>query len=119
MVGRGKTPRSGELSYTNGLLHATGVLPWRDGPLITAAPEMLFVRDTDGDGRADERKVLFTGFGLGNHQHMVNGLRWGLDNWVHGANGDGGAGAHVVVKSVMTGRDVDIRGRNISAFCLE
>jgi putative membrane-bound dehydrogenase-like protein len=36
---------------------------------------------------ADERRVLFTGFGLGNQQLRVNGLTWGLDNWVYGANG--------------------------------
>jgi len=31
--------------------------------------------------------VLFTGFGKGNQQLRVNGLFWGLDGWVYGANG--------------------------------
>ncbi|MBN8246900.1 MAG: HEAT repeat domain-containing protein, partial [Verrucomicrobia bacterium] len=34
-----------------------------------------------------ERRVLFTGFGTGNPQLRVNGLFWGLDGWVYGANG--------------------------------
>jgi putative membrane-bound dehydrogenase-like protein len=65
----------------------TSVLPWRDGVLVCAAPDILFLKDNDGDGRADERHALFTGFGQGNQQLRVNGLTWGLDNWVYGANG--------------------------------
>src|SRR5262249_2606510 len=39
------------------------------------------------DGRADQRRILFSGFGEGNQQLRANGLHWGLDNWVYGANG--------------------------------
>ena len=39
----------------------TGVLPWRKGVLVTAAPDIFYAEDTDGDGKADVRKVLFTG----------------------------------------------------------
>ena len=62
----------------------TGVMPWRDGVLITCAPDILYARDTDGNGRADRVDVLYTGFGEGNPQHRVNALRWGarqLDLW--------------------------------------
>jgi putative membrane-bound dehydrogenase-like protein len=65
----------------------TSVLPWRDGVLVSAAPEVLFLQDTDGDGRADQRRVLLTGFAEGNQQLRVNGLTWGLDGWIYGANG--------------------------------
>ena len=47
----------------------------------------MFLRDSDGDGVADERRVVFTGFGEGNQQLRANGLVWGLDNWIYGANG--------------------------------
>ena len=63
------------------------VLPWRDGVLVTSAPDILFLRDANGDGLCDERRVLFTGFALGNQQLRVNGLLWGGDGWVYGANG--------------------------------
>jgi putative membrane-bound dehydrogenase-like protein len=65
----------------------TSVLPWKGGVLVTAAYEILYLKDTDGDGVADERKTLFTGFGKQNAQHVVNGLRYGLDNWIYGAAG--------------------------------
>ncbi|MEW6158779.1 MAG: PVC-type heme-binding CxxCH protein [Verrucomicrobiota bacterium] len=75
------------LVYAEQLPFPNGVLPWNGGVLVTAAPDILFLRDTNGDGQADERRVLFTGFGTGNQQLRVNGLTWGLDNWVYGANG--------------------------------
>src|SRR5262245_35279931 len=68
----------------------TGVKVWRKGILVTAAPEIFYAEDKDGDDKADERKVLYRGFGEGNQQHRVNGLRWGLDNWLHVGNGDSG-----------------------------
>ena len=63
------------------------MLPCFGGVLVTAAPDILFFRDDDGDGRADERRVVLTGFGEGNTQLRVNGLFWGLDNWIYAANG--------------------------------
>jgi putative membrane-bound dehydrogenase-like protein len=73
--------------FADGLAFPNGVLPWRDGLLVTAAPDILFLRDTNGDGRADHRTVILTGFAEGNQQLRVNGLMWGLDGWVYGANG--------------------------------
>src|SRR6266536_6527783 len=73
--------------FADQLPFPTSVLPWRGGVLVAAAPDIWFLKDNDGDGDADERHVLFTGFGQGNQQLRVNGLTWGLDNWVYGANG--------------------------------
>src|SRR6185312_7802594 len=82
------------------------VMPWRKGVLVTCAPDIFYAEDTDGDGKADKREVLYTGFAEGNQQHRVNGLTWGLDNWIYGANGDSGG----VVKSIRTGQAVNISG---------
>ncbi len=68
----------------------TGVMPWRKGVIVSAAPEIFYAEDTDGDGHADVRKVLFSGFREGNQQHRVNGFEYGLDHWLYGANGDSG-----------------------------
>jgi putative membrane-bound dehydrogenase-like protein len=68
----------------------TGVKVWRNGILVTAAPDILYAEDIDGDSVADVQKVLYRGFGEGNQQHRVNGLRWGLDNWLYVGNGDSG-----------------------------
>ncbi|MGE5191976.1 MAG: PVC-type heme-binding CxxCH protein, partial [Deltaproteobacteria bacterium] len=89
--------------------YPTGVLPWRKGVLVTAAPNILYAEDTDGDGKADKREVLYTGFVEGNQQHRVNGLVWGLDNWIYVANGDSGG----VIESKKTGKKVNISGRDL------
>lgn len=94
--------------FLDGLRYPNGVMPWRKGLLITCAPEILYAEDSDGDGRADVRRTLFRGFGEGNPQHRVNGLRWGLDNWVYCANGDSGGG----IESLITGERVSIQGHD-------
>ena len=76
--------------FLEGLTYPTGVFPWGNGVLYTATPDIVYAEDTDGDGRADTRKVLFTGFHPGNQQHLVNGFEWGLDGWIYVANGDSG-----------------------------
>src|SRR2546425_1106712 len=73
--------------FADDLPFPNGVLPWKEGVLVTAAPNIWYLKDTNGDGRADERRALFTGFASGNQQLRANGLTWGLDNWVYGANG--------------------------------
>src|SRR5487761_1801847 len=94
--------------FLDGLNYPNGVMPWRNGVLVTCAPEIFYAEDSDGDGRADVRRTLYRGFGEGNPQHRVNGLRWGLDNWVYCANGDSGGG----IESVVTGDKVSINGRD-------
>ncbi len=91
------------LSTPNSILH------WRQGVLVTACPDILYLEDTTGDGRADRIEKLFSGFTEGNQQHRVNGLSWGLDNWVYVANGD--SGGRVI--SHRTGQKLDIRGRDL------
>src|SRR5690606_37410075 len=56
----------------------------------SAAPEVSYAEDTDGDRRADKHESLITGFHEANPQHRVNGFTWGLDNWVHCAMGESG-----------------------------
>jgi putative membrane-bound dehydrogenase-like protein len=73
--------------FSEGLNFPNGLLTWRDGVLVAAAPQILFLRDTNGDGKSDTKEVLFEGFNEGNQQLRMNGLRWGLDNWVYCANG--------------------------------
>ncbi|MDG3006830.1 PVC-type heme-binding CxxCH protein [Paludisphaera mucosa] len=74
-------------AFAEGLNFPNGVLPWNGGVLVTSAPDILFLKDDDGDGVADAKKVVLTGFAEGNTQLRVNGLSWGADNWVYGANG--------------------------------
>jgi putative membrane-bound dehydrogenase-like protein len=96
------------VEFLSGLPFPSGVMPWSRGALVSAAPDLIYAEDTDGDGRADRREVLLTGFVEGNQQHRFNGFEWGLDGWVYGANGDSGG----TVKSLKTGKTVELRGRD-------
>jgi putative membrane-bound dehydrogenase-like protein len=95
--------------FLTDLAFPSSVLPFGKGALIAAAPELFYAEDTDGDGRADVRRVLFTGFTEGNQQHRFNGFEWGLDGWLYLANGDSGG----TVKSLQTGKTLSIGGRDL------
>ena len=88
----------------------TGILVWRSGVLVTAPPDLFYAEDTDGDGRADVRQTLYTGFTEANPQLRANGLRWGLDNWVYCANGLGSKG---MVWSVRTGENENLAAHDV------
>jgi putative membrane-bound dehydrogenase-like protein len=78
-------------TFAEGLRFPMGLQPYKGGLLVAVAPDLLYLEDTDGDGKADKTTVLYTGFNLANIQQMVNSLQWGLDNWVYGCAGsDGG-----------------------------
>ena len=79
--------------FLDGLNYPAGIYAWRDGVIIACAPDIFFARDTDGDGRCDEKVVLVTGFPEGNPQHRVHGFTYGMDHRLH--FGPGG-GANVV-----------------------
>jgi putative membrane-bound dehydrogenase-like protein len=74
--------------FAEGLGFPNGILPWRNGLLITDAPDLVFLADTDGDGRADVREVWFTGFAT----NQTTQLRacyptLGPDGWIYVARG--------------------------------
>lgn len=95
--------------FLTSLPFPSSLLPYGKGALVAAAPDLFYAEDTDGDGRADVRKVLFTGFNPGNQQHRFNGFEWGLDGWLYLANGDSGG----TVKSIATGKTLSISGRDL------
>ena len=98
--------------FLEGLSFPTAVHPWRDGVVITAAPDILFARDRNGDGRADQVEPLFSGFRLANPQHRVSGFSYGLDHSLHCASGDN-LGA---ITSVRTGEVVDASGHDVQIW---
>ena len=98
-------------AFASGLSFATGVLPWREGILVLAPPQILFLRDTDGDGRADSREVVLEGLVRGVSDSLANSLRFGLDGWVHVANG--GNGGRLVSRK-KPGEPLDIDGMDFA-----
>ncbi len=78
-------------TFIQNISEITSILPWEDGMLIAAAPNILFAADRDGDGQADTTEVLFTGFFENNSEAQITNLKFGIDNWVYAANnGQGG-----------------------------
>lgn len=74
--------------FADNLLQATCALPWKGGVFVTSAPDILYLKDTDGDHKADFREVVFTGF-AGREvsaESRVTNLRLGIDNWIYAAN---------------------------------
>ncbi|MGI9553118.1 MAG: PVC-type heme-binding CxxCH protein, partial [Aurantibacter sp.] len=66
---------------------ATAFMPYKKGFLVAAPPNLLWIADTDDDGKIDKMEKLLGGFSTGNLQHNFNGLTYGIDNWIYAANG--------------------------------
>lgn len=78
------TKFSDDLSIPTGLVFANG------GIIVSQAPHMLFLQDTNGDDKADVKKILFSGFGTGDTHAGPSNLHYGFDNWIYGAVGYSG-----------------------------
>jgi len=97
-------------TLVGGLAWPTALLCYDGGVYIGAPPDILYCKDTDNDGVADEREVVFTGFGLSNVQGLLNSFRWGIDNRIHGATSSSGAEVRpgddpAALPIVLRGRD--------------
>ena len=78
-------------------LNAVFGMVWHDGSLyVMNMPNLTVLRDTDGDGKADQRKELFTDLGVPAGQpnmfndHIVSGLQIGIDGFLYISVGDKG-----------------------------
>ena len=77
--------------FARDLSFPTSIAPWNGGVFVVAPPEIIYLKDTNSDGVADVREVYFAGFVRGVTDSNANGLRWGLDNRLHGLScGNGG-----------------------------
>ncbi|MFT3949580.1 MAG: c-type cytochrome [Agriterribacter sp.] len=72
--------------FKEGLILPTGILRWKKGLLVTDAPNIYYLEDADGDGKADIMDTVLTGFALTNPQHNLNNPVYGLDNWIYAAH---------------------------------
>ena len=80
--------------YVDNLPWPTAVFCYAGGVFVGATPDILYCKDTSGDGVADVREVVFTGFAGDyapyetnrlNVQALINSFNWGLDNRIHGS----------------------------------
>jgi len=76
--------------FAEGFSLHTGMC-WVNGGIILAqAPDMYFLKDTDGDDKADIIKKINTGWGTGDLHGGPSNLKYGLDNKIYGCLGGGG-----------------------------
>lgn len=81
--------------FADQLSWPTGLAFWKGGVFVAATPDIWYLRDNDGDWRADVRRKVFTGFRKFNVQAVMNNLKWGLDGRIYGAgSSNGGAIRH-------------------------
>ena len=66
---------------------STAITFYRGGAIIQDGQETVYLKDTDGDGKADFRKVLITGWGMGDTHGEVSNFQYGLDNWYYAMQG--------------------------------
>ncbi|MSU65688.1 MAG: c-type cytochrome [Opitutus sp.] len=80
--------------FLDRLVLPRAILPVADGVLVGAPPELVFWRDTDGDGQADKKIVVAADYGvrvdpqrphLANPERAPNSLLWAYDNWIYSA----------------------------------
>lgn len=69
--------------FVDGLLIPTGVEPGDGGAYVANSTELVHFKDTDGDGKADDRRVMLSGFGTEDTHHIVHTFRWGMDGQLY------------------------------------
>lgn len=73
--------------FAGGLVLPRALALVADGLLVAEPPNLWFMRDTNGDGKADDKQLVAKDYGNPtNPEHSANGLMWGLDNWIYNAN---------------------------------
>jgi putative membrane-bound dehydrogenase-like protein len=65
--------------FAEGLTMVQGIVPGDGGVYVCDFDQILHLKDRNGDGRADERRVVFSGFGIGDTHQLVNSITHGPD----------------------------------------
>jgi len=74
--------------FADGLTFPNGVMPWNGGVYVTSAPYLYYFKDTDGDGKAEIKQIVFKGFqDLSTTQLRVSHPTLNIDNWVYLTSG--------------------------------
>ena len=98
--------------FADKLSWPTGVAVWQGGVFVAATPDIWYLRDTNGDHRADERRRVFTGFRKFNVQAVMNNLQWGLDHKIYGAGSSNGGHIRRADRGNDGDAPVDLRRRD-------
>ncbi len=73
--------------FADELNSVTGFEFWGGGILVAAPPEIWFLKDTDGDDKADVKIRMLQGISSADTHHSANALLVGTDGWLHFSRG--------------------------------
>lgn len=65
--------------FAEGLTMVQGVEPGDGGVYVCDFDQLIHLKDTNGNGKADVKRVLFSGFGIGDTHQLVNSICHGPD----------------------------------------
>ncbi len=96
--------------FVDNLHWPSAVCCYDGGVFVCAVPDILFAKDTSGDGKADVRRVVFTGFAADKYgDTMPNSFHWGFDNRIHVQCAHGGGSVGHADRKVR--KPVSVRGQ--------
>ncbi len=75
--------------FAGGLNIPTGIEIAPNGIYVGQGTQLLLLRDTDGDHRADVREVVLNGFGNGDTHQTSNSFAWSPGGQLYWCQGDG------------------------------
>jgi len=84
----------------------TSIVFANGGVIISQAPDFIFLKDTDGDDKADIREKLITGWGTYDTHAGPSNLKYGLDNKIWGTVGYSGYNGKVGGQDTKFGQGV-------------
>lgn len=92
--------------FADNLNMATALVFVNGGIIVSEARHMLFLKDTDGDEKADVRETLLPGWGIGDTHAMQSNLGRGFDNWLYGSVGYSNFRGNVGGKELQFGQGI-------------
>jgi len=98
--------------YVDKLHWPTAVACYDGGIFVGVTPHILYCKDTDGDGKADIREKVLTGFGADQAgEALLNSFRWGIDQQYHLSTSL--SGGNVAPTDAQQTRPVSVRRRGL------
>jgi putative membrane-bound dehydrogenase-like protein len=81
----------------------TSLVFYNGGIIVHTPPDTTFFKDTNGDDKSDEKKVLFSGWGTGDTHAMASSMAYGFDGWIYGCVGYSGFSGKVGAEDLHFG----------------
>src|SRR6185295_5777905 len=82
-----KGPLAPPRIFADGLAIPLGILPYDNGVYVQHGPDIVFLADMDGDGKADQRKVILSGFGVQDSHLFPHQFTRAPGGWIWMAQG--------------------------------